>query len=144
MVRHLAASHSYISSPKLCRQMPLSVNIVFGADGQPVRPDSKRGRGKGKSSGSGNGTVNATGIAAGNGTPTTGLSSLWLITHVTLCGVESGMEWHPHAIRLSQRFVWQVACGNICVWRRVSSNGALIMSSQRLRLLLGDSPRWHT
>ncbi|KAI8038919.1 hypothetical protein M5D96_007622 [Drosophila gunungcola] len=50
--------------------------MVFGADGQPVRPESKRGRGKGKSANSGNGSVNATGIAAGNGTPTTGVSDV--------------------------------------------------------------------
>lgn len=37
------------------------MQVVYGPDGQPVRPDSKRGRAKGKT-------------AAGNTTPTTGVS----------------------------------------------------------------------
>ncbi|KAL7733792.1 hypothetical protein ACLKA6_011515 [Drosophila palustris] len=52
--------------------LPCPLQIIYGADGQPVRPDAKRGRGKGKSGGANVAVVNATAVAAGNGTPTTG------------------------------------------------------------------------
>ncbi|XP_073841916.1 ten-Eleven Translocation (TET) family protein isoform X3 [Musca autumnalis] len=44
------------------KKEPKAKQVVYGPDGQPVRPESKRGRGKGKT-------------AAGNTTPTTGTPS---------------------------------------------------------------------